>query len=290
LLLLATGYLVLIRDNRSHALALFATAWEQTAIIELITTMVNFGEKNEENGSLDTPDGQYYFVSGLLTITFLCLLFYGAIGVVLFVLHDVTSDKPPKPASYWEGRLTFYSFMFFAVGIVRFLMPGAKLINDRGSELVNGALLMPKGVPGGPIWFPAIEIFLGVTCVLIGIWGMLRGKGMVNRDDGSFGAVVGCNYILYFVLKVCVTMGYFPFGMAPGHAASTVAVVFLPGHMILAYLDDKARMHSPPKLEDPTPTPSPSTEKAVPIAGSALPTVTGEASDNTKAEIVEDLP
>ena len=189
------------------------------------------------DADLDTPDGRYFFSTGILTIIFLCLTFYGAIGVALFALHEIQGLNPARSPAYYRGRQVFYSVCFICVGIFRFLMPGAKVLHDLGS----GPLDKPFVVVGGPMWFPEIEIALGVTCVLLGVWGCLRGLGMASAEDGSFGYAVGFNYVLYFVLKVLVQVGYFPAGMGPGAAPATISVVFLPGHLILAFLDDKGR-------------------------------------------------
>ena len=184
-----------------------------------------------------TGNTNYFFTTGLLTMFFLCFMFYGAIGVILFAIYaHQTEDSDSRTPSYYRGRLLMYSFLFTMTGLFRFLLPGSKVLSTMGS----GPLDAPFPVVGGPIWFPEIDITLGVTTILIGIWGILRGMNVDLSGGPIFGNVVYFNYFLYVLLKVMVQIGYFP-GEGPAGAAAMVTIVFLPGHVILAYLDDKAQ-------------------------------------------------
>jgi hypothetical protein len=184
-----------------------------------------------------TPDGNFFFATGLLTMFFLCFLLYGSLGLILFAIYDYQTKVPPtRDASYYRARLVFYSFLYLGVGIFRFLLPGIRVLRNIG----NGPLAAPFPVVAGPIVFPEIEITLGCTCSLLGLWGMARGFG-IAAEGSMFGNMVGFNYLAYVALKVLVQIGFYaPAGAVASAAAITV--VFLPAHIILPFLDDKARL------------------------------------------------
>jgi uncharacterized membrane protein len=193
---------------------------------------------------LGTPDGNFYFSTGLLTIFFLCILLYGSLGLILFAIYDYQiKDPPTRAASYYRGRLVLYSFLYLGVGVCRFLMPGMKVLKDMG----GGPLAAPFPVVAGPIVFPEMEIALGCSCSLLGLWGMARGFG-IAAEGSRFGNLVGFNYVAYIALKVLVQIGFYAPPPAVASAAA-LTVVFLPAHIMLSFLDDKAR--SGPEQIDP---------------------------------------
>lgn len=179
----------------------------------------------------------YFKVTGILTVLFLCFLLYGSLGLILFSIYDYqTKDPPTRNAGAFRKRLVFYSTMFLGVGICRFLMPGIKILMDQG----GGPLDAPVPVVAGPIVFPEMEIALGCSVSLLGLWGIVRGMGIAN-SGGLFTSLVGFNYVAYLALKVLVEIGWY--APPPAVASSTtIALVFLPGHIMLAFLDDKARL------------------------------------------------
>eukprot|EP00339_Tiarina_fusa_P029325 CAMPEP_0117082226 /NCGR_PEP_ID=MMETSP0472-20121206/57915_1 /TAXON_ID=693140 ORGANISM="Tiarina fusus, Strain LIS" /NCGR_SAMPLE_ID=MMETSP0472 /ASSEMBLY_ACC=CAM_ASM_000603 /LENGTH=136 /DNA_ID=CAMNT_0004810401 /DNA_START=109 /DNA_END=516 /DNA_ORIENTATION=+ len=59
------AYLLLVRDYGSPTLTMLAILLEQTTFIEWITGMVNLGKSMKP--VLGTPDGNYFFSTGLLT-------------------------------------------------------------------------------------------------------------------------------------------------------------------------------------------------------------------------------
>lgn len=196
--------------------------------------------------SPDAEDGKFYRSMGILTMITLCFLFYGAIGAVLFTIHAYQKgDAASRNASYYRGRLVFYGMLYFGQGMFRFLVQGAYVLSTQG----NGRLMPPQKVVAGVIFYPEIHIFLGCFYVLNGLWAIKRGmKGereSTGPSDPWFQRSIGLNYLCYFVLVVMTEMAL-PDGPNPG--AAVVTVVTLNGHLLLAWLDDRAQ--STPEVMD----------------------------------------
>jgi hypothetical protein len=96
----------------------------------------------------------------------------------------------------------------------------------------------PVGLVGGLIWYPEFHIVLGITFVGNGLYAMARGLGLFGNSSRLFQYSIGFNYVLYLVLVVLVEMSLAP-GANPGAPIATV--VTLNGHVLLAFLEEKAR-------------------------------------------------
>jgi hypothetical protein len=141
--------------------------------------------------------------------------------------------------------MVFYGLLFMGLGVFRFLAQGSYILATMG----GGRLDAPVGVVGGMIWYPAIEIFLGITFVGNGLHAMARGLSLVRpskEGDRFFQYAIALNFVLYIILVVLVEFSLTP-GPHPG--APVVTVVMVNGHLLLAFLDEKAQS-TPETLTD----------------------------------------
>eukprot|EP00980_Cylindrotheca_fusiformis_P021897 scaffold8740_cov113-Cylindrotheca_fusiformis.AAC.5 len=192
--------------------------WEQTVFIDWIGKMYELSEgMYSEIGNDPSSNEQFFFSMGILKMFFLGFLLYGSLGLTLFNLYAFQTQRGhTKNAGYYRKRL------------------GSKVYLENEDDLPVTSPII--SVVGQPITHPEITVANGVLFTLIGMWGMARGFELVVNDNRYFQLAVGFSYVAY-VATIILTE--FSIGGASG-MSSTAAVMAINGHIILAYLDQKA--------------------------------------------------
>ena len=174
----------------------------------------------------------------------LCFLLYGSLGFCFFALYAFQSGKGHlHDQGFYKKRLFFYSFMYTMHGLFPFLVQGIKIHNDnKGAEY---PLAPPAMVVGQPISHPQITITMGVIFTLVGLWGMARGCGIANGSRLFQGAV----FFAYLCYMCFIILTEFSIPDPAAAMSSMATVVAVNAHVIVMYLDEKARS-MPAEIEE----------------------------------------
>lgn len=237
LLGMAIGFMALT-DSGHKYITIVGLVWQQTAFMDWIAKMYELAVSMgiDESPSSTT---EFYFSMGILKMFFLRFMQYGSLAVAMFTLFAFQSRKGHlKNASYYRKRLVFYSFMYAANGIFGYLVPGAKVYLDNEDNLPVKKPIEPLVIfVGQPITVPEITMAAGAVFALVGIYGMARGLGLAQTDNRYLQIAMVVAYILYLG---AVVLTEFSIG-GRVDAAMTAGVEFMNGHIILSYLDQKAK-------------------------------------------------
>jgi hypothetical protein len=159
------GYLSLVHDYGNKYLTGSLIAFTQLAWVPFITDLTNVG-KTARSGvgfipaAYDPSEGDVRFVGamGMLGILGYGAGFLGSLAFIQFALYQYQSgNAQSRPGSYYRGRLSFYCFELFLVGLSQFLL-GIYTISSFG----KGPLDFPVGVAMYTVYFPEISIFCGL--------------------------------------------------------------------------------------------------------------------------------
>jgi hypothetical protein len=162
----------------------------------------------------------------------------GSLAFAGFALYAFQVGKPgDRPGSYYAGRLTFYAFALFLVGLAQFLL-GVYILATFGSgPLPNGPIIVAMFV----VNFPEISVFCGLVNVLASFYGAARSFGIrASKDDNSYSIIMLFGWICNILLAVMVQVAYIP-GDGGAAAAPTIAMVTSAMYAVNALLDFKMR-------------------------------------------------
>jgi hypothetical protein len=126
----------------------------------------------------DPSEGDVRFVGamGMLGILGYGAGFLGSLAFIQFALYQYQSgNAQSRPGSYYRGRLSFYCFELFLVGLSQFLL-GIYTISSFGKDPLD----FPVGVAMYTVYFPEISIFCGLLQILVSIFGFCRSLGVAN--------------------------------------------------------------------------------------------------------------
>ncbi|CAJ1944513.1 unnamed protein product [Cylindrotheca closterium] len=237
LLGMAIGFMALTDFGHKY-ITLVGLVWQQTAFVDWIAKMYELSVTMGigENASSTTD---FYFSMGILKMFFLKFMQYGSLAVMMFTLFTFQSRKGhTKNASYYRKRLVFYSFLYAANGIFGYLVPGAKIYLDNKDDLPVKKPIEPLVIfVGQPVTVPEITLAAGAIFALVGIYGMARGLGLAQNDNTYLQAALPVAYIAYLG---AVVLTEFSIGGRP-EGAMTAGVEAINGHIILSFLDHKAK-------------------------------------------------
>jgi hypothetical protein len=238
------GYLQAVHDWGNKNLTGFLLLLTQLAWMPFITDLTGVGKAARTGDAFFPPtieasEGDVKFVGamGMMGILGYGTGFLGSFAFIQFSLYAFQAGKPgDRPGSYYKGRLTFYSFCLFLVGLSQ-LMLGAYLLKNFG----NGPLAGPVSVAMYMVHFPEISIFVGLVQVLNAFFGMARSFGLsTGADDHTFQATMLFNWVCTVSLQIMTQVAYAPGPTAAGNAPSqTMLTMGL--YVICAYLDYKMR-------------------------------------------------
>jgi len=249
LLGMAIGFMALT-DGGIVFVTVIGLIWEQTAFVDWIAKMYALSEyaykdiRNNPSSDIQymdihnnpSSDIQFSFSMQILRMIFLGVLRFGSLGLALFVLYSFQAGKGHlKNASYYRKRLVFYSFMYCAHGIFPYLVQGTKIYLDFKKVLPVKA--PPVNVVRYSITHPEITMGIGAIFTLVGIYGMARGLGLAPNDNRYFQLAVFAAYVAYLAAIVLTEFSI----AGQSHMATTAGVDLLNGHIILSFLDQKAK-------------------------------------------------
>jgi hypothetical protein len=162
----------------------------------------------------------------------------GSLALAGFALYAFQVGKPgDRPGSYYGGRLTFYAFALFLVGIAQFLLGIYVLVNFGTGPLPNGPIVVAMFV----VNFPEISVFCGLLNVLTSIYGGARSYGMLSsKDDDSYSMLMLFGWVCNITLAVMVQVAYNPADAAAA-AAPSLSMLTSAVYAINAFLDFKMR-------------------------------------------------
>ena len=175
----------------------------------------------------------------------LCFLLYGSLGFCFFTLYAFQNGNGhTRNQAYYKSRLFFYSMFYTLHGLFPFLVQGTKIYLDNKDGPFP--LAKPVKVVGQPISHPQITIAMGCLFTLVGIWGMARGLGVVGNGSRLFQGAVFFAYLSYMCL---IILTEFSIPGAAANMSSMATVVAVNAHVIVMYLDEKARS-MPAEIEE----------------------------------------
>jgi hypothetical protein len=231
----------------------------QTGYVLYITYMVHFGKNARKDVSenlfipleYDPSESDVRVVASMAIFAVLTYAFalVGSLAFFLFAMYAFINGKPElRPATYFRGRMLFYSFVLALAGFTQLLMGSYvhKNFADDSGELPYGSIFVPFYV----VMFPAINIVIGGLQTLFGLWGMLRSLHVsifvIGTDhhetqsyDKTFQIAMFGSWFLQLVLQFITQIGYEPgpdYGSAPQFFCLAVGLNLMP-----AYLDYKMR-------------------------------------------------
>ena len=125
-----TGYLQTVHDWGNKYLTGFLIVLTQLAWMPFLTDLTAVG-RGVRSGSAFIPadyepsagDVKFVGAMGMMGILGYGTGFLGALAFIQFSLYAFQAGKPgDRPGSYYKGRLTFYSFCLFLVGISQLML------------------------------------------------------------------------------------------------------------------------------------------------------------------------
>lgn len=242
------GYMAVVHDWSHQYLNIALMFLIQTAWIGYITDMVAVGQASraapEDNGFIPlayeptTTDVQFVGAMGVIGIMVYGFGFVGSMAFMVWALHSYTTNNPSaRSGSYYKGRLTVYSAVLAIAGLVQFLLGcwcAARFDMDT-------ATIGPVGVAFLIVSFPWISIYVGLTQMLNGVWGVARSMGMCLMTDVEF-PIYQLSLVLQWleviVLQVLVQIAYLE-ADAAAVVVPFLACFSLGLNLMPAYLDHK---------------------------------------------------
>ena len=247
------GYNEAVHDWGHRYLTAYLIVFVQTAFIPYITDMVNIG-RTARDAKMFIPEDYMpsqtdYNVVGafaILSVIAYGFTFVGSISFMLFSLYAYQNGKPEsRNAAYYRGRMGFYCGMLLLAGIAQLVLGSYINTNFGGGELEFGPIAVAMYV----VSFPAITIFVGLTQILNGIWGLARCwklKGFPESEDSyTYQISIFIGWFLQFVLQAVTQVGYLPGGDA-SQAVAIITSLSVGLNLMPAYLDFKA--HTMPEV------------------------------------------
>ena len=164
-----------------------------------------------------------------------------------FTLHAYQSNRPQdRPASYYRGRMLFYSGMLLLAGTVQLLL-GAYLLGN--FQTGSGGRFVSQtegtnpfvGVAMFTVNIPAISVFVGFVQITNALFGLARSRGLLGGAERNgvhwFQASIYAGWFLQILLQGVVQIGIN--GAIPA-AAGLVGVSFglnlMPACLILCLI------------------------------------------------------
>lgn len=239
------GYLTVVHDYGNKYLTGALIAFTQLAWMPFITDLTDVGRTARSGkgfipDAYDPSEGDVRFVGamGMMGILGYGTGFLGSLAFIQFALFAYQSDNPcARPGSYYKGRLSFYSFTLFLVGLSQFLLGIYTIRNFGEGPLESG----PVGVAMYLVFFPEISVFCGLLQILVSIFGFSRSMGFANgADNHSYQAVALFSWICTVSMQNLTQIAYAPGGTAAGMAPS-VTMLTLGANVLPAFLDFKMR-------------------------------------------------
>lgn len=155
-----------------------------------------------------------------------------------YALYAYQTDKAAeRSATYFRGRLTFYTVLLSVAGLSQ-LMLGSYVVANFG----GGPLAAPVIVAVYVVFFPEITIFVGIIQLLTGIFGVFRRYGKFNngKDDHRYQMALFFTWMCMLSMQIVAQIAYAPADTAAA-AAPTVACLSLALCAAPAFLDYKMR-------------------------------------------------
>lgn len=246
ILSIVSGYLQAVHDVGNLYLTGFLLFWAQLSWMPFLTDLTDVA-KGARSGEAFIPaayepsetDVRFVGAMGMMGILGYGSGFLGSLSFIHFSLYAFQAGKPgDRPGYYYAGRLTFYTFANFLVGLAQ-LMLGIYVLRSVGSgPLPDG----PVSVAMFLVNFPEISVTVGLVQVLNALYGMVRSFGFHGgENDSLFQATTLFQAICTIVLQVLVQVSYAPGGTAAA-AAPSQTMITLGISVIVAYLDFKMRI------------------------------------------------
>mmetsp|Transcript_12413 Transcript_12413/g.21734 ORF Transcript_12413/g.21734 Transcript_12413/m.21734 type:complete len:353 (-) Transcript_12413:221-1279(-) len=243
---LLTGYLQAVHDFGNLALTGFLLLFNQLAWMPFITDLVAVGKAAASGEAFFPPeydaspsDVKFVGAMGMMGILGYGTGFLGSLAFVGFALYSFQAGKPgDRPGSYYAGRLNFYGFALFLVGLAQLLLGTYLLTKFSAGPLPYG----PVGVAMFVVNFPEISIVCGAFHILIALYGFLaRSIGILNSEDNhSYQVAVFAGWVCTVSMQILVQVGYNPGGVMAA-AAPSQTMLTLGIFVINAFLDFKRR-------------------------------------------------
>lgn len=240
-----TGYLQCVHDWGHKHLTGFLILFTQLAWMPFITDLTDVGKAARSGAAFippayDPSEGDVKFVGamGMMGILGYGTGFLGSLAFIQFSLYAFQAGKPDaRNGSYYKGRLTFYSFCLFVVGLSQLMLGSYVRTNIGSGPLESG----PVAVAMYIVHFPEISIFVGVVQVLNALFGMARSFGMHSgSNDHIFQATTYFQWLCTVTFQILVQVAYAPGGAAAA-AAPSQTMLTMGINFIVAYLDYKMR-------------------------------------------------
>jgi hypothetical protein len=240
------GYLSLVHDYGNKYLTGSLIAFTQLAWMPFITDLTDVGRTARSGVGFipedyDPSEGDVRFVGamGMMGILGYGTGFLGSLAFIQFALFSYQNGTPQtRPGSYYRGRLGFYSFLLFLVGLSQLLLGIYTVRNFGQGPLENG----PIGVAMYLVFFPEISIFCGSLQLLVSIFGFARSVGVADDgpDNHSYQTVALVSWICTVSMQILTQVAYAP-GPAAAAMAPSVTMLTLGSNVLPAFLDFKMR-------------------------------------------------
>ncbi|CAB9530963.1 expressed unknown protein [Seminavis robusta] len=252
-LALFVGYAAAFHNAGNKRITLAVSIFVQTAYILTVSTCMNVTRVASKGSNFDVPLGsisdqddlpepnaKLLASMGVIAIIAYWFGMLGSISLLLGSLQKFQEGKPEeRPASYYQGRLLFYSFVLFLGGMAQ-LVVGAHLewiYKLGGGPLPNGAFVKVAMLL---IRYPSLAMTVGAVQIFNAIWGMLRYFGIMKpKDGGAFVCSVWFGWFVQLVLQIMVQPSILP-GATAARAPPTLTAFAFGMNFMPAFLDSKA--------------------------------------------------
>jgi len=172
---------------------------------------------------------------GMIGAATFCLFLFGSYALLMGILQSYHAGAPEKyNAGYYRGRLIFYSAVMAIAGLAQMSL-GTYVIDKFG----NGPLPAPITAAMFVVYFPEINVCVGLMYVANGLWGMLI--GLARQMDGYFAISMCIQLVCTLILMVLVQTSYAPGGVM-AEAIPTLASLTIGVSLTPIFLDSMARI------------------------------------------------
>ena len=166
--------------------------------------------------------------------------FVGAIAFMQFSLYAFRSGNPHhRNASYFQSRLTLYTFFLFLSGLCQILLGSfATELTSSDGRIEGGAIRVAMFV----VHFPYLTIALGIVQFINGFWGFVRSFGVFvgDENDNSFQYSMAFQFVITLTCQFIVQISLLPEALLaptiPSFAALSLGI-----HLMPAFLEYKMR-------------------------------------------------
>lgn len=197
------------------------------------------GEANAQY--LNQDEVNFLGAMGVTGIFCYGLSFVGAFAFMQFSLYAFRSGNPhERNASYFQSRLTLYSFLLFLSGICQILLGSfaTELTIHDGGRIEGGFIRVAMFV----VHFPYLTMAVGIIQFVNGFWGFVRSFNVFvgGEEDTAFQYSMAFQWVITLTCQDIVQIALLPGNMlAP--AAPTFAALSLGIHLMPAFLEYKMR-------------------------------------------------